>query len=224
MTMKYKNTAIAILTLMGATLVSAETANVSTAANQPIVISTDFSEVDPGIFSFGSSKRNWRVEDGVLKTVGNLALMSDFSVVGEPGWQDYEVEFKVKRIEVNPADQHFGIFLRSDQEDVRKATSSFRFYFRADKIYFTEMSEGKEVRNKLLGELPAPMETGENAAWITFRIVVKGNQAEVYVDGMLVGEVNEIVPTSGAIIFYAYNLNLWLDDLKVIVTRPTDKP
>ena len=221
--MHMKNTSILLSVFIGALshLVAAEKPNPSKVPPQPITLSTDFSDINPDVINLGPYKTQWRMEDGVLKSVGNLDRSCEFSVVGDPGWQDYEVELKVKRIEVaQEKDQHFGITVRRDGEDsFGKATSYLRFYCRGDSVIFLEVADGKEVRHKKLGELPAVMEVGGNAPWVTFRIVVKDNQAEVYADGTLVGEVNDIVPQSGPIVFTAVNLNLWVDDLKVTVTR-----
>ncbi|MFA6566768.1 MAG: prolyl oligopeptidase family serine peptidase [Victivallales bacterium] len=195
----------------------------ATDKNQAVTFQTDFSGETIAIRNFKFDGRSWLVEDGILKTVGNLNRSIAFGM-GEVGWQDYEVEFKVKRMELDPKDQHFGIFIRCSSEDLPKSTASFRLYCRGDSINYIECVGNRQTRAGLVGSLPKQMEVGESAPWITFRIAIKGNQARVYVDNMPIGDVNDIVPENGKIFFCAYNLNLWLDDLKVAVTRSTDNP
>jgi len=175
----------------------------------PFILYENFSDKGEAFNKFNLNASNWEIADGVLKTINNLSRMITFNIT-EEDWRDYEIEFKIKRLELNPKDQHFGIFLRQTKK------SSLRLYCRGSGINFLEVVNGKEIRHSLLGKFPKPMDVGEKAKWSTFRIVCKSNEVKIYVDGIYIGAVENVIPQKGKISFYAYNLDLALDDLKVI--------
>jgi len=145
------------------------------------------------------------VSDGVLKITDNTTSSTKFEI-GDADWQDYEVEFRIKRLKLNPKDQHFGLTVRYDE------TSSLMLYCRGKSVTYLELAGKKAVRHTLLGNLPEEMETGENAKWYNFRVLVKGSEAKLYVDNVLIGTITSVVPRKGKISFYAYNLDILLDD------------
>jgi hypothetical protein len=183
---------------------------------EPFVISEDFNDGKIVSPEFKINLKDWTLEDGVLKTSNAVERMIIFNV-GESSWQDYEVEFKVKRIKTNLGDQHFGIFLRHDP------ANALRFYSRGSEVILLEAMQGRETRHGKLGELPKPLEAGDAAPWTVFRFVLKDRQAKVYADNALIGVVDDILPACGDIMFYAYKLDLCLDDFKVLVMRVSGK-
>ena len=203
----------------GMVLTSALSLNFSSMGGEktePFVISEDFTDGRIVSSEFKVDPKNWNLAGGVLKTSNALERMVTINV-GESNWQDYEVEFKVKRINVNPGDQHFGIFVR------RNPANALRFYSRGDDVMFLEVMQGKETRHGMLGKLPKPLGAGETTPWTAFRVVVKDRQAKVYVDNALVGAVDDVIPECGEIMFYAYKVDLCLDDFKVLVMKSSDK-
>ena len=178
----------------------------------PFVIAESFTDGKAVSPEFKIDLKDWTLSEGALKTANALERMLTFNV-GESNWQDYELDFKVRRIKVNPRDQHFGVVVRSGP------ASSLRFYCRGDAVMFLEVAEGKDTRHGKLGELPRPLGVGEAAPWAAFRVVVKDRQSKVFVDNALVGVVDDVLPACGGIMFYAYQVDLCLDDFKVLVMK-----
>lgn len=150
----------------------------------------------------------WKFNGKELESVKGLKRMVSFKF-GKSDWSDYEIEFKLKRLQVIPkTDQHFGIMVRiSDKK-------SIRLYSRGKSILYIADS-----RHAKLGILPKPLPVGPKSPWTSFKIAIAGTSSKVFVDGALIGTIDKLIPASGKIMFYAYNLNIAIKDLKVIVTR-----
>jgi len=189
--------------------------------DEPTLIVADFTEQKLELPNLKLNQKYWVVSDNALKTVNSTEQMITFSF-GEDDWQDYEVEFRIKRIKLNPKDQHFGLFVRCNGEDLSKTTSSLRLYSEGSRIALQEKVDNKQTRHCSLGPLPKPMGVGKSSPWVSFRIALNDRQAKVYMDNTLVGTVDDVLPTNGKIIFYAYNLDLWIDNLKVMVMGMSD--
>lgn len=187
-----------------------------TDGNQVVTFQTDFSGEPVALPNFTFDKGAWRIHDGRLESVGLVDRSANIDI-GERAWQDYEIEFRIKRLKLDPKDQHFSVCVRCDGE------STLRFYCRGNAVMFLEAMAGVETRHGMLGELPKPLEVGETARWAAFRVVVKGRQARVYVDNALIGVVDDVLPARGKIAFYAYQVDLCLDDFKVLVTKSSDQ-
>ncbi|MCX6984168.1 MAG: hypothetical protein NT118_05355, partial [Lentisphaerae bacterium] len=149
---------------------------------------------------------DWIVTDGEIKSVNAIGRSISFEF-GSQDWSDYEIDFKLKRTQVSPEDQHFGIFLRTSPQ------GAVQLYCRGDSIIYMADS-----RHEVLGILPQPLTAGPNAALTAFHIVVKGSQVKVYVDNTLTGTIDNVSVASGKIKIYAYNVEIALKDLKVLVT------
>ena len=149
----------------------------------------------------------WQIDGSEIKSINAIKGMNTFEF-GSPDWADYEVEFKLKRLQVSPKDQHFGIMVRNS------ANGSVRLYSRGDSIIYIAGS-----RHEVLGNLPGPLSVGDQAPWTSFRVSISGSALKVWVDGVQIGTITDIVPASGKIMFYAYSLDVAMTDLKVIVTR-----
>lgn len=197
--------------------------NLGGGKNAPFVVSEDFTDGKTVGPEFKIDPLYWKISDHVLKTINAVERMITFQV-GEPNWQDYEVEFKVKRIKLNPKDQHFGLLVRCNGEDLSTTTNSLRFYSDGNGICFIEESGKKRIRHGILGTFPKSLGIGEAADWTSFRFVLTGTQAKGYVNNVLIGTLDGVIPQDGKIVFYAYNLELWLDDVKVLVMKSTDRP
>jgi hypothetical protein len=201
----------------------------SSFAGDVIMFNEDFKDSAAAIKKLNLNPNEWQVSGGVLhsKNTANIAEDSKtienavFSV-GDANWKDYEVEFKIKRLEINPKDQHFSIFVRNNGV-LGKATSGLRLYCRGSAVVFLENVDKKTTRHDFLGNLPKPMEVGEKVPWSTFKISVKDSTAAVYKDGVLIGKVENVVPATGMVAFYAYRVKVDISDLKVTVYSTSDK-
>lgn len=151
--------------------------------------------------------KDWTLADGELKSVDGMARVDSFAF-GSPDWADYEVEFKLRRLQVSTGDQHFGITLRDG------SPGSVQLYSRGDSIFYKDDS-----RHSLLGPLRSPLPVGPEAPWTAFRIVIAGTTLKAFVDGAPVGDLDGLNAASGRISFYAYHLDIALKDLKVVVGR-----
>ncbi len=184
----------------------------------PIFLSEDFSDrgaLDP---RFKIDASQWEIADHVLKTVGGTNRMLQFSI-GETNWLDFEVAFKVKRIRLNPKDQHFGLFMRSRDGGQSGGGGSLRFYSEGSQMRFLETVGGREIRHDTLGPLPEALAVGEASPWTAFRFTLRGGQARAYMDDRLIGTLERVVAQPGKIQFYAYNLDLHLDAFRVVVMK-----
>jgi len=138
---------------------------------------------------------------------------------GQDDWGEYQVELRVKRLALNPGDQHFGLILRQSPE------GSLRFYCRGDSIIVLEQAGGREIRHSAVAKLPQPLGVGEAAAWTTFGVSCSGSEARVYENGTLLCTLTAILPRHGTGQFYAYQLELLVDDLKITgAPALTDEP
>ncbi|MEI8079503.1 MAG: hypothetical protein WCH61_07750, partial [bacterium] len=182
------------------------------AAQYPRLVAPDFSKGERGIKGMIGEHRGWELSNGCFKSTGGVGNCLSFPF-GDPLWQDYELSFRIKRIKVGAGDQHFDIFVR------QTPGNELRFYCRGDSLYYLELLDGKEQRHELIGKLPAPMKIGQDAPWTSFRVAVTGNRAEVYVDNAKLGTLDSLVLKNGSASFLAYNLDVWLDGLKAIVTK-----
>lgn len=190
-------------------------------AGDVIVFSEDFKDSDAAMKKLNLNPTAWQVSNGALHSLNN----DEGSVAcsfGDTNWKDYEVEFKVKRLIINPKDQHFSIFVRNNNV-LGKETSGLRLYCRGSAVVFLENVDKKATRHDLLGNLSKPMEVGEKSPWTTFKVAVKDSTATVYVDGTLIGKVKNVVPSSGMLAIFAYNVKIDVSDLKVTVFSTADK-
>jgi len=191
----------------------------ATDKNQAVTFQTDFSGEIIAIPNFRFDKSSWRIHDGILESVGCVSKCDSIEF-GDLNWQDYEVEFQIRRTRLDPSDQHFSVFVRRDGD----ATSSLRFYCRGGVVFFIESAGKRENRHALLANMPKAMKVGENAPWTSFLVAVKGRQAKVYVDNQLIGEVSDLLPVSGKVSITAYNLDLQIKELKVTVNKFVSMP
>ncbi len=167
-----------------------------------------FEDSAAAVAHLGLKPAVWDVSGGVLRTRNGARGMATFEF-GRDNWGDYQVEFRVKRLALNPADQHFGLILRQSAE------GSLRFYCRGGSILVLEQAGGREIRHTEFAKLPQPLGVGEAAAWTTFGVSCSGSEARVYENGTLLGTLTGILPRHGTGQFYAYQLELLLDDLKI---------
>lgn len=185
--------------------------------SQTGVFSTDFAGGNTAIPGFSFDKKQWKINDGILERINGPAGTATFSF-GKSDWQDYDIEFQLRRTARDQAakDQHFSIFVRCGQDNM---ASSLRIYSRGDEFLFIESIKGKETRHSMLGKMPKAMRLGPDAPWTSFRISVQGQNAKVYADNQLIGEVPDILLQCGKASIFAYNVDIQIKDLKVIVNK-----
>ncbi|OGV33072.1 MAG: hypothetical protein A2020_07935 [Lentisphaerae bacterium GWF2_45_14] len=189
--------------------------------NQTGVFFSDFSSENIAIPDFKFDKKKWRVNDGKFESIDGAGGTAHFGF-GEQNWQDYDVEFQIKRIAIAPdaKDQHFSIFVRSSKNEM---ANSLRFYCRGEGLHFIETLAGKEGRNSLAGRIPKAMPLGADAPWTSFRISVQGQNAKAYVDNQLLGEVPDILLQCGSVVIFTYNIDIQIKELKVTVNKLASK-
>ena len=171
-------------------------------------INETFEDSAAAVAHLGLKADVWDVSGGVLRTRNVGKGMATFGF-GHDDWGDYRIEFRVKRLALTADDQHFGLILRQSPQ------GSLRFYCRGDSIIVLEEASGREMRHDALARLSQPLGVGEAAAWTTFGIHCSGSEARVYENGTLLGTLSGIVPRHGTGQFYAYQVELLLDDLKI---------
>jgi len=159
---------------------------------------------------------SWAVADGVLTSKTRADSIPTFTF-GKPDWRNYDLEFKLRRTGTTGGDQHFGVRVRSSEGGY------LQIYTRGDVVNVMEVAGGETLRNESVGTLPTAMETGPNAPWTSFRISLTDSTAKVYVNGALVGTVQNVAPRAGGVYFYAYNVTVQLDDLKATVLSTEEK-
>jgi hypothetical protein len=184
------------------------------------VFSEDFKDSAAAMKKLNLNPDMWKVSDGILhsrNTIDNSAIFS----FGDANWKDYDVEFKIRRLEVNPRGQHFSIYVRCDN-DLPNVSSGLRFYC-TNSMNCLETVQGKTIRHlEMAGILPKPMEVGEKSPWSTFKVAVKDRSAVVYVGGASICKIDNVVPSSGKLAFFAYNVKVEITDLKVTVFSKMD--
>ena len=190
-------------------------------AGDTIVFREDFKDSAAAMKKLNLDPAAWQVSNGVLHSLNSIDGGAQFSF-GDANWKDYDVEFKVKRLEINPKDQHFSIFVHNNNV-LGQEISGLRFYCRGNSVTLLENVDKKTTRHEGLGNLPKPMEVGEKSPWSMFKVVVKDSTATVYVDGALIGKVDNVAPSTGMLAFYAYNVKVDLSDIKVTVFSTSDK-
>ena len=179
----------------------------------PIIINERFTDTS-GFKQLNLNQAQWRVVDGELRNVPAplVDAMTAFEF-GDADWNDYEITFKLRRVQSYPQkDQHFGIFVRDS------AAGGVRLYCRGEAINYWV-----DARHEILGMLAQPLAAGPQAPWTAFRITVNGPQVKVYADNVLVGTIDQVALAAGKIRFYAYNVDLALKDLNVTVSRTGEK-
>ena len=173
-----------------------------------IIINESFAD-DSGFKALNINPKEWLAVGGELRNVPGVMKKFTF---GDDAWNDYDIEFKLRRLEVSPKDQHFGVLTRLSPE------GETRLYSRGDSvIYMTG------ARHGVLGSLPRPMAAAPDAPWTSFRIAVKGARITVHADSALIGSVDNVTPAAGKISFYAYGVDIAIKDLKVVVSRAGEK-
>jgi hypothetical protein len=187
-------------------------------AGDVIVFSEDFKDSAAAVKKLNLNTKMWEVSDGAVRSRNGVTGGSTSFAFGDTRWCDYEVEFKIKQLEVNPKNYNFSIFVRCN-DNYPKDTSHLRFYCGGTAITYIETVDKKRTRHNNLGLLPKPLGVGEQSPWSTFKIVVSGSTAAVYVDGVLIGKVENVAPGSGNLAIFPYNVNIMLTDLKVTVLR-----
>lgn len=192
--------------------------NKTTSTSKVEIFSPEFSAEKFALPNLKLNRKIWSFSDNTLRILENTTRCSSFRF-GNSNWCDYELEFRVKRLKINPKDQHFGVIVRSSGTRKARTLSELCIYCRGSSIFFREIKDNKETRHYILGNLPKAMGVGVDATWTSFRIIVKAASVGVYADGRLIGTVSNVLPKNGGISFYAYNLNLFLDNLKVLLMK-----
>lgn|GEM_PF-1389553 len=190
------------------------------------VVGTDalyegFQDSQAAVKKLDLQPENWNVADGLLTSLNKSDSVIDFRF-GKPEWRNYELEFKVRRTAINISDQHFGVRLHCSEKDTAPA-SFLQFYCRGGSVIFMENVAGKTLRHDAVGDLAIPLEVGANAHWTTFRISVIDDVAKVYINGTLLGTVQDVVPRKGQVEFYTYGVVVQIDDINVTVLSTEDK-
>lgn len=170
----------------------------------------DFTQENATLPNGYVSTYDWRRANGSLNTIkGNGEL--EF---GERSWLDYEVDFRIKRLKVNPKDQHFGVFLRNRQRN------HLRFLCRGDAVNLIETIDGKTTDSALVGRLPKAMSEGTDSPWVSFKVRLTGQTAKVTIDGVEIGSVSGLrLESGGCIKFYVYNVDLSIQSVSVTVLK-----
>ena len=149
----------------------------------------------------------WKAENGILRSPDHSSGgMSSFEI-GSPDWADYEVDFKLRCLAVNPKEQHFGISMRK----------GVTIYTRG-KNWIINIPE-KKIHTGFGKPFKSPLPVGSDAPWTDFNLSVKGTSLTVKVNGETVAERNDLPEGTGLFSFYTYRDYLELKDLSVRVYR-----
>jgi hypothetical protein len=173
-----------------------------------VIFSEDFKDTAAAVKKLNLDVNEWEVTNGAVQSKRALNGVARF-FFGETGWKDYNIELKVKQLNADPKDHHFSIFVRCAND------ANLRLYCPGDVIKYIEAANGKAVRHEVLGKLPKPMELGEKSPWSTFKVSLIGSTASVYVDGKLIGKIENLAPSEGRIMLFTYNVNVMFSDIKV---------
>ena len=180
-------------------------ASILAKAQSPLIIQESFNDTS-GFKALNINQNEWEIINGELRNKPGSTTNFEF---GKSNWNDYDISFKLRRLRVEPKqDQHFGIMIRNS------TNGGIRLYCRGDSINYMADS-----RHDVLAKFTKNLLAGPKSSWTNFNVVVKGSQIKMYVDNVLLGKIDNIVPSAGKIQIYAYNLDIALKDLKVIVTR-----
>ena len=198
--------------------------------NSKTVFIEDFKDSAAAMKNLNLYPGRWEVADGILRSKNSINDDIAIFSFGDVNWKDYDVEFKIKRLEANSKDQHFSIYVRCDKDlsgtiqEANNMSSGLRLYCRGDAVSYIEIIGKKTARSaEAIGTLSKRMEVGGKSPWSTFKVAVKGNTAAVYVDGSSICKIDNIVPSSGKLAFFVYNVKVAITDLKVTVYSTVDQ-
>lgn len=164
----------------------------------------DFSSV-PKDVELGAG---WRVADGVLKYP---EIKSGKPVVfGTYQWRDYELEFKVRRLEAPKNGQHWGFFLQYG------SNRPIQLYSRGNSLICLD----GEFHQQMGSRFKEPLPLGKDAAWTQFNVSVHGNRIEVKMNGEVIAVYDAPERRSGKVAFYSLNVAYEIDDMRFFVYEP----
>jgi hypothetical protein len=189
--------------------------------NGKILFQEKFDNPESAVKNLGYDPRSngWEISDGILKTKSDTEGVVSLAI-GDSNWRNYQVEFKVKRIKIQAGDQHFGIKGRYSYKNGQE--NYLQLYCRYSDLWGLEAGSNKSQGN--LGFLPKRMKIGPEAEWSCFKIVFDGDEVTASMDNIpFAGKITNIAALKGGAIFYAYNTNIWLDDIKVTSIKSNEK-
>ena len=149
------------------------------------VLSEKFDDAAAVAKRFTFDPKQWRVENGVLKTVEN-----NMQVVGiELGTNlsDFSIEFDARIVKVN-AEGHFGVGLRSSPID-GKASSGMIYCWPYGALGYVERVPNEQGRNIAVGTLPQKPVIGAASPFIHFRYVCIGKLIHIYANNQFVATI-----------------------------------
>ncbi|MDD3927682.1 MAG: hypothetical protein PHT33_13585, partial [bacterium] len=186
-----------------------------------ITFTEDFKDSAVAVKRLNLHPSQWGISEGTLFSKLNIDKTDQMAAFffGDVNWRNYEVEFKIRQISAGSKHQLIRVDLR--RNDVTHSMLSI--YTGGTAVGYIQTVDNKGIINQALARLPKPMGAGDQADWSMFKIVLSDSVATVYVDGTLIGKVDNVAATSGFVRVNIFNLNIMVTDLKVTVVKTSDK-
>ena len=171
------------------------------------IISTDFSSAELPPEMKLTAAADWQITDGVLRSKVLKKGMPSFGVSAKD-WSSFDLEFKIRRLQLLEKDQHFGVIFKTDKEDIQLYCRGKNLILKVPSLKFH--AQFGTVFEK---ELAA----GADAPWATFSISLKDQLLTVKMDGKQIASMDKFPGPVKSLSLYAYRNQIELDDLRIVV-------
>lgn len=161
---------------------------------------------------FSGTLEKWTSSSPTTVHTGDKALRLDAGsalAAGDASWRDYTVSFRARTVAAEPGDSHWGIHLRAVP-----GPGEGELYVFARPTSISVAGSGRTEWG--FPNAPAFDRLPEHA----YRLTVTGAQAQIEVDGRVVGTAHDIRNPSGGIRFTAFQCALELRDVVVTALAP----
>ncbi|MEI6420935.1 MAG: LamG-like jellyroll fold domain-containing protein [Lentisphaerota bacterium] len=191
------------------------------AQQSDIAMSENFNDPAAAVKRLSIDPKQWRVENGVLKTVENRTSYHEMTL--GTNLSDFSIEFDA-RFTKSDGKSFFGIILRKSSVEGKRSEGMI-YCWDHGALGYQEMTPNKEGRNIGIGQLPQKPVIGTAAAFIHFRYVCIGKLIHIYADNKFITTIEDVAPTSGILsIFITPKCDIEVDNITVALLSSKDTP